>query len=128
MKTRAACAAAFALLCSASVLAEDNLSVRVPAPNSYFMPRSEFRDYAYSYDLSNGKSIRFIQYRRQFFAELDGEARAELFPLAPGVLVTAAGARMEFSADGTALAIRNYERLPMKVAVQGRNITVLAAR
>ncbi|MGW8394654.1 hypothetical protein [Pseudoduganella sp. HUAS MS19] len=128
MKTLAASAAALALLCSASALAGEELTVRVPAPGSYTMQRSEFRDYAYSYELSNGKSIRLSQFSKRFFAQLEDEPRAELFPVAPGVLVTAAGARLEFNGDGSALAIRNYERLAMAAAAGGSNITVLASR
>ena len=124
MKTLAASAAAFALLCSASALAGDELTVRVPAPSGYQMQRSEFRDYAATYDLSNGKSIQFSQFRKQFFAQLDGEARAEMFPVAEGVLVTAAGARIEFSRDGAGVTIRNYEKLPMALAPTGSNITI----
>lgn len=128
MKSLAASAAAFALLCSASALAGDELTVRVPAPSTYQMQRSEFRDYAYSYDLSNGKSIQFTQFRRQFFVQLDGEERAEMFPVAEGVLVTAAGARIEFNRDGTAVTIRHYEKLPMAAAPGDSNITVVASR
>jgi len=128
MKTLAASAAAFALLCSASALAGDELTVRVPAPGSYQMQRSEFRDYANSYDLSNGRTIQFTQFRRQFYAQLDGEQRAELFPVATGVLMTAAGARIEFDRDGSTVTIRHYEKLPMAVAPIGSNITVVASR
>jgi len=128
MKTLAASAAAFALLCSASALAGDELTVRVPAPGSYQMQRSEFRDYAYTYDLSNGKSIQFTQFRRQFYAQLDGEERAEMYPVAEGVLMTAAGTRIEFNRDGSGVTIRNYEKLPMAVAPTGSNITVVASR
>ncbi len=128
MKNLAAGAAAFALLCSASALAGDDLTVRVPAPASYHMQRSEFRDFAYTYDLSNGKSIAFTQSRRQFFAQLEGEPRAEMFPLAAGVMITAAGARIEFNSDGSGVTIRNYEKLPMAVAPAGSHITVVASR
>jgi len=128
MKTLAASAAAFALLYSASVLAGDELTVRVPAPSSYTMYRSEFRDYAYSYDLSNGKTIRFSQFGRQFFAQLGDEARTEMFPVAPGELVTAAGTRVAFNSDGSQVTIRNYERLSIADAVRGQNITVIASR
>jgi hypothetical protein len=128
MKTLAASAAAFALLYSASALAGDDLTVRVPAPSSYTMHRSEFRDYAHTYALSNGKTIRFTQYRRQFFAQLGDEPRAELFPVAPGALVTAAGTRLEFNYDGSEVTIRNYEKLSLADAASGRQITVLASR
>lgn len=128
MKTLAASAAVLALLCSASALAGDELTVRVPATGSYQMTRNEFRDYASTYELSNGKSIHFSQFRKQFYAQLDGEQRAEMFPLGEGVLMTAAGARIEFSGDGAAVTIRNYEKLPMAVAPIGSNITVVASR
>jgi len=128
MKTLAASAAAFALLYSASALAGDDLTVRVPAPSSYTMYRSEFRDYAYSYDLSNGKAIRFIQFGRQFFAQLEDEPRTEMFPIAPGQLVTAAGTRVEFNRDGSEVTIRNYEKLSVADAASGKDITVIASR
>lgn len=128
MKILAASAAAFALLCSASAVAEDQLTVRVPAPGSYQMPRGEFRDYAYNYALSNGRNIRFYQYRRQYFAQLDDEARTQMFPQAEGVLMTAGGARIEFNRDGSAVTIRNYEKLPMAQAPSGTGITVMASR
>ena len=127
MNTRAASAAAFALLCSASAMAGDQLTVRVPATASYQMNRNEFRDYAYTYELSNGKSIRFSQFGSHFYAQLEGEARAEMFPVAGGALVTGSGARIEFSRDGAGVTIRNYEKLPMAVAPTGSNIT-LASR
>jgi hypothetical protein len=124
MKTLAASVAAFALLCSAPALAGDDLTVRVPATGSYKMNHDEFRDYAYTYELSNGKRIYFSQYRKGFYAQLDGEQRTEIFPVAEGVLVTAAGARIEFNHDGAGVTIRNYEKLPMAVAPIGSNITV----
>lgn len=128
MKNQAAFAAAFALLCSASALAGDDLTVRVAAPASYQMQRSEFRDYAYTYELSNGKSIAFLQSHRQFFVQLDDEARVEMFPVAAGVLMTTAGARIEFNRDGSVVTIHNYEKLPMAAAPAGSHITVVASR
>lgn len=128
MKTLAASAAALALLCSASALAGDELTVRVPAPSSYTMQRSEFRAYAYTYDLSNGKTIRFTEYRKQFFAQLGDEPQVEMFPVAPGELVTAAGTRIEFDNDGSEVTIRNYEKLSIADAAGGRHITVVASR
>lgn len=128
MKILAAGAAAFALLYSASALAGDELTVRVPAPGSYTMQRSEFRDYAYTYDLSNGKTIRFTQYRKQFFAQLGDEPQTQLFPVAPGELVTAAGTRVAFSNDGTEVTIRNYEKLSLADAASDHPITVIASR
>jgi len=128
MKTLAACAAALALLCSASALAGDELTVRVPAPSSYAMHHREFRDYAYTYDLSNGQTIRFTEYRKQFFAQLGDEPRTEMFPVAPGALVTAAGTRIDFNNDGSEVTIRNFEKLSLTAAPGGRNITVIASR
>lgn len=128
MKTLAASAAAFALLCSAAALAGDQLTVRVPAPGSYTMQRSEFRDYAYTYDLSNGQTIRFSGFRQRFFAQLDGEPKTELFAVAPGTLVSAAGTRVEFNDDGTQVTIRNFEKLSLAASPGGSPVTVLAAR
>ncbi|WP_342120946.1 hypothetical protein [Pseudoduganella sp. OTU4001] len=129
MKTWAAGGALIALLFSASALAEDNLSsVRVSAPGSYKMPRAEFREYSYRYELSNDMHIRFSQSRQRYYAELDGEPAIELIPVSPGVLVTTTGSRVEFSAMGAALTIYNFERLSPKLAALGKDLTLVAAR
>jgi hypothetical protein len=128
MKALVASAAAIALLYSVSALAGDELTVRVPAPSSYSMHRSEFRDYAAIYDLSNGQTIRFTEYRKHFFAQLGDEPKTEMYAIAPGALVTASGTRFEFSNDGSEVTIRNYEKLPLAGVPGGSNITVIAWR
>lgn len=128
MKILAAAAAALAVCCSGSALAEPDLTVRVPAPGTYRMTADEFRDYAYSYELSNGRSVAFARKARRFYVALDGERADELYPLAQGVLMTAAGARIEFNPDGSAVTIRHYEKLPMAGTPAAANITVVALR
>jgi len=128
MKTLAATAAAVVLFSSGSVLAEPtDHTVRVPARGDYRMSADEFRDYASTYHLSNGQSVEFSRQFRRYYVALGGGQSAEMFPLAQGVLMTAAGARIEFNGDGSAVTIRNYERLPMAVAPKAGNIT-LASR
>lgn len=91
----------------------DSVQIKAPqqAPKVMRLAPGEFDDYAASYGLSNGQRIAFFQRGQRYFAQLPGETWMELQPRAPGVFVTAAGVRMEFSAKGAELTIRNYERL-----------------
>lgn len=58
----------------------------------------------------------------------DDQPKTEMFAVAPGALVTAAGTRVEFSSDGADVAIRNFEKLSLAAAPGERNITVIASR
>lgn len=91
----------------------DSVQITAPqqAPRTMRLAPGEFVEYAATYDLSNGQRIAFTQRGQRYFAQLEGEARTELLPRAPGVFTTMAGARMEFANKGADLTIRNYERL-----------------
>lgn len=130
--TLLAVAAAFALTSlSATAFAapQDSKpeSVQIKAPDGFKMKAQDFQDYAYTYHLSNDDDIHFSQRVSHFYAEVRGQKKAEMFAVAPGVFVTAAGTRVEFQDDGYTVNISNYERLPMAQALPA-NTTVVAGR
>ncbi len=120
-----------ALLVGSSALAAgpNDPSVQIKAPPvNYKLHADEFRDFAYTYVLANSKAIRFTQTGRRYWASLAGEEKVELYPVAANVFVTAAGARVEFTDEGEQVAIENFERLPMSVALQATNVRMVAMR
>lgn len=107
----------------------DDSTVKIPAPQgTYKLHKSGFDDYANRYALSNGNTIKFTQSGGHYWAQLKLEDRAELFPVASNVFVTAAGARVEFRDRGEEVVIENFERLPMTVAMKETHVRVVAAR
>lgn len=106
---------------------ENSERVQIVAPGSYKLAPTEFNDYAYTYVLDNGQTIRFSQRARTFYAQLHGEVKTQMFGTAPGVFMTAAGARVEFRDDGEIVAIRNFERLPMTAQLP-ENTLMMAGR
>ena len=93
------------------VIGDQNDAVQIKAPGKYQVAPAEFDEYAYAYALDNGSKIKFTQRVARYFAQLDHDSRVELLPLAPGVFMTASGARVQFSDEGDTVTIRNYERL-----------------
>jgi hypothetical protein len=88
-------------------------SVPVTGSATYKLAPQEFDDYAYTYILDNGMKMSFSRTVGRYYTEVNGEGRTEIFGRAPGVFMTAAGTRIEFSSDGDSLAISNLEKLPM---------------
>jgi hypothetical protein len=88
-------------------------TVQIKAPDGFKMQPQDFQEYAYSYHLSNDDTVKFTQRVAHYYAQVRGEQKAEMFPVAPGVFMTAAGTKVEFRDDGYAVVISNYERLPM---------------
>ncbi|WP_374580327.1 hypothetical protein [Pseudoduganella sp.] len=120
-----------ALLVGGSAVAAgpNDPSVQIKAPEvSYKLHADEFKDFAHTYVLADSKAIRFSQSGRRYWARLAGENKVELYPMAANVFVTAAGARIEFSDQGEQVAIDNYERLPMSVALGATNVRMVASR
>jgi hypothetical protein len=102
-------------------------SVHIKAPDGFRMRPQEFEDYAYPYHLSNDDTIQFSQRVAHYFAQVSGQKKTEMFAVAPGVFMTAAGTRVEFRDDGFTVLISNYERLPM-AGVLPADTTVIAGR
>jgi hypothetical protein len=102
-------------------------TVQIKAPSDFRFKPQEFQDYLYSYALSNGDKMKFTQRVAHYYAEIKGNAKVEIFPVGPGQFVTSAGTRLTFADEGNALAIDNYERLPMAAKLPA-NTMVMAKR
>ncbi|NVM75634.1 hypothetical protein FHW83_001421 [Duganella sp. SG902] len=124
-----AVAAALSITALAHAAPPDNESVRIgaPAANDFKFKAQDFSDYLYSYALSNGDQLKFTQKVAHYYAEIKGQKKVEIFPVAPGEFVTQAGTRISFQDNGYELTIDNYERLPMAAQLPA-NTTVVAAR
>ena len=125
-----AVAAALSITALAHAAAPHNESVKISAPavmSDFKFKPQEFADYLYSYALSNGEEMKFTQKVAHYYAEIKGQKKVEIFPVAPGEFVTQAGSRINFRDDGYALTIDNYERLPMAARLPA-NTTVVASR
>ena len=93
----AACAAVPASGQSGSQAASS--SVQVPGTQSprYLMNADEFKDFSGRYVLSNGKTMRVWRERKALFAQVEGEPRLDIIPVAMNqFLVRATGARITF--------------------------------
>ena len=86
-----AAAASFATLGQAAAQATGTASTTVQVTGTpgerYKVDREEFADYKGSYLLSNGKAMAVTSRGKRFYAEIDGERRAELIPVGPKVFV-----------------------------------------
>jgi hypothetical protein len=124
-----ALAAALSITSLAHAAGPDNESVKISAPSAAdfrFKP-AEFQEYLYSYALSNGEQLKFTQKIAHYYAEIRGQQKVEIFPVAPGQFLTHAGTRIAFSDDGAELSISNYERLPTTAQLPA-DTTVVALR
>lgn len=124
-----ACATVFLGMTSANAAppASDGDTVQIKAPSRYKVDVREFEDYAYSYELTNGKTIKFTRGVQKFYAQLDGEARTEMTAEGPGQFLTSKGALVQFRDDGETVGIRNYERLAVSEKLSADTI-VMAKR
>jgi phospholipase/lecithinase/hemolysin len=124
-----AIAAALSIAAVGAQAAQDTAadSVQIKAPSGFRFEPQEFGDYRYAYALSNGETIRFTQRVAHYYAEIDGNPKVEIFPVAYGKFVTSAGTQLNFSEQGYELAIDNYERLPMAARLPANTI-VMARR
>ncbi|MYM25613.1 gel scht [Duganella sp. FT135W] len=132
MKTtllRVAVAAALSIIAVAHAADPDNESVKISAPSAAdfkFKPQ-DFQEYLYTYALSNGEKLTFTQTAARYYAQIKGEQKVEIFPVASGQFVTHAGTRIAFANEGDDLSISNYERLPMTAQLPA-DTTVVALR
>lgn len=123
--------AALTLASTGTVFAADpqDATVQIRASESnYKLKVGEFDDFANRYALDNGYKIRFQRYAKHYYAQLSGELREEMYPVEPGVFMTAAGTRVQFKDRGDTVEIANFERLQPALAARGVNITVIARR
>ena len=77
----------------------------------FHMEPAEFKDYEYSYNLSNGEVVRFSRKVGRFYASFHGQPNVEIFPTAADQFMTRDGARLRFTEDGDKLSIDHFELL-----------------
>lgn len=86
-----AAAASFATLAQAAPQAPDPAGTAVQVPGvpmeRYRMNAEGFSYYKGTYELSNGKYMVVSNRGKRFFAEIDGERRAELIPVGRNVFI-----------------------------------------
>ena len=78
----------------------------------YRLAPQEFYAYEQRYLLDNGLRISLTEKRHRYYTQLLDQQPVELYPVAPGVFVTALGTRLAFGEDGETVAITNLDRLP----------------
>jgi hypothetical protein len=94
----------------------------------YQLGVAEFNNYAYTYKMDNGQVVRFSEVGNRYYVELKGEPRTRLLPTAEGKFSTAQGADFSFTDFGDTVAITNFHRLPMSVALAPVEGPVVARR
>lgn len=124
-----AVAAALSIAAVGAQAAQDSAgdSVQIKAPSGFRFEPQEFADYRYSYALSNGDTIRFTQRGAHYYAQVEDHPQVEIFAVGPDRFVSGTGAQLKFDDQGYALAIDNYERLPMAARLPANTI-VMARR
>jgi hypothetical protein len=103
-------------------------SVQITAPANYKAAPGAFDDYAYAYQLDDGRIIRFTQRVTTFYAQLKGEPKVQIFARAPGVFMTAAGTRIQFRDTGETVAITNLNRMQAAGAAADDGKVYIASR
>jgi hypothetical protein len=89
-------------------------SVKISARQdaAYRLAPQEFYAYEQRYLLTNGLSLSLQEKRHHYFTQLYNQQPVEIYPVAPGVFVTAQGTRLEFDDEGDTIAITHLDRLP----------------
>jgi hypothetical protein len=94
----------------------ESVQINTARPHYFLLPQ-DFKEFAHTYELETGQIIHFTRHGRHYFAELENETPAEIFPSAHHGFTTSNGVQVQFSEDDNDIAITNFERLPMKVAI-----------
>jgi hypothetical protein len=99
---------------STVVAAQQSATVQVPASaqSSYRLAPQEFTNYEQRYVFDMGISLKMSQKGRHYYTQLQKQQPVEVYPVAPGVFVSAMGTRLEFQDDGDTIAVTNLDRLP----------------
>lgn len=102
---------------SATEAVEPVQTVTVTARRFHVTPQ-EFKDYEYTYVLSNSDVVRFSRRVGRFYVAIKGQPTVEIFPAAAEQFVTRDGARLVFADEGDKLTIDHYELLQAASEVQ----------
>jgi hypothetical protein len=89
-------------------------SVKISARQdaAYRLAPQEFYAYEQRYLLANGMSLTLQEKRHHYYTQLYNQQPVEIYPVAPGIFVTAQGTRLEFDGEGDTIAITHLDRLP----------------
>lgn len=90
----------------------------------YELAVNEFNDYAKQFVLEDGTRVAFTEHAGKYFVKQERGLKMQLIPQAPGVFMTANGARIQFRDDGETVSIRDAEKL----AVKSRAETIVMAK
>jgi hypothetical protein len=101
---------------SPAALADATQTVTVTARRFHVEPQ-EFKDYEYTYGLSNGETVRFSRRVGRFYVAIKGQPAVEIFPTAPEQFATEGGAKLTFRDNGDMLTIDHYEALQVASGV-----------
>ena len=107
---------ALAVLAGVSTVAaaQEGATVQVPAKvqPSYHLAPQEFYNYEQRYLLDNGLALQMSEKRHRYYTQLHNQQPVEVYPVAPGVFVSALGTRLEFRDEGDMIVITHLDRLP----------------
>lgn len=120
--------AIYAVMFSAAVIGAASAQAQqaaVPAQAAYELAVNEFNDYAKQFVLEDGTRVEFTEHAGNYFVKPERGARMKLIPQAPGVFMTASGARIQFRDHGDTVSIRDVEKLAIK---KPANAIVMAKR
>ena len=86
-------------------------SVQVSGKASYKLAPQEFVDYAHSYILETGHTLKLRQQVNRYYAQLKGEPEVEIYPQEAGAFVSQSGATLAFKDDGDTVIVTSLNRL-----------------
>jgi hypothetical protein len=94
----------------------------------FHLEPSQFKNYEYTYFLSNGDVVRFTRRVRRFYVTLKGRPEVQIYATALDKFETEGGAKMVFTEDGDKLTIKRYEELrrAFGVPLQESGVSVTA--
>lgn len=128
MKLKASCAVALLALVATGALAQQTtVQIRASEVKGISLRQGDFADFASTYQLSNGRYIKFTTHGRRYFASLDNGERTEMTPVSRTEFMTVAGTRVKFIDSGDEVTISNYEKLPT-AGLTEINVTLVASR
>ncbi len=107
---------------------DSSVSIQAPRVSTYHYQGEELRPYRHTYLLEDGQKIAFKQRYNTFTAVLEDGSNVRIYATSPTTFVSDSGVNFKFQADGEALTITNYDKLPLAANVMARPIMMAARR
>ena len=121
--------AALALTSLPVVHAQDSsVSIQAPRVSTYYYQGEEFRPYRNTYMLEDGQKIAFNQRYNTITAVLADGSSMRIYATSQTTFVSDSGVKFTFQADGEALTISNYNKLPLAASASAKPIMMAARR